>query len=78
MQIEVLILIVEAMAMYFLVLGAHSLRHRFGPVHFYALIGGVTAIMSWITDAGLSVEVAGITFMVGSTVFYTSLLLGVV
>ncbi len=77
MQIEVLILIVEAMAMYFLVLGAHSLRHRFGPVHFYALIGGVTAIMSWITDAGLSVEVAGITFMVGSTVFYTSLLLGV-
>ncbi len=74
---EVIILIVEAMVVYFLVLWAHSLRHRFGPVHFFALIGGLTAIMSWVTDAGVTVQVAGITFMVGSTVFYTSLLLGV-
>ncbi len=74
---EVLILILEAMAVYFLVLYAHSLRHRFGPVHFYALIGGVTAIMSWVTDAGVAIEIAGLTFVVGSTVFYTSLLLGV-
>ena len=74
---EVFILIVEAMVVYFLVLWAHSLRHRFGPVHFYAIIGGITAIMSWVTDAGLSVQVGGITFVIGSTVFYTSLLLGV-
>ncbi len=74
---ELLILIVEAMVMYFLVLGAHSLRHRFGPVHFYALIGGITAIMSWVTDAGIAINIGGITFVVGSTVFYTSLLLGV-
>jgi uncharacterized PurR-regulated membrane protein YhhQ (DUF165 family) len=73
----IVILIVEAMAVYFLVLWAHSLRHRFGPVHFYALIGGITAIMSWVTDAGVKVQVFGITFVVGSTVFYTSLLLGV-
>ncbi|MHB1349515.1 MAG: hypothetical protein ACYCYR_06550 [Desulfobulbaceae bacterium] len=71
------ILIVEAMAVYFLVLWAHSLRHRFGPVHFYALIGGITAIMSWVTDAGVTVQIGGITFVLGSTVFYTSLLLGV-
>lgn len=77
MSTELLILIAEAMIVYFLVLGAHSLRHRFGPVHFFALIGGITAIMSWVTDAGVSVQVAGITFVVGSTVFYTSLLLGV-
>lgn len=74
---EVVILIVEAMAVYFLVLWAHSMRHRFGPVHFYALIGGITAIMSWVTDAGVIIRFAGITFVVGSTVFYTSLLLGV-
>lgn len=74
---EVIILIVEAMAVYCLVLGAHSLRHRFGPVHFYALIGCITAIMSWVTDAGITVQFAGITFVVGSTVFYTSLLLGI-
>ena len=63
--------------MYFLVLAAHSLRHRFGPVHFYALVGGITAVMSWVTDAGLVVEWGDATFVVGSTVFYTSLLLGV-
>ncbi len=74
---EVIILIFQAMVMYFLVLWTHSMRHRFGLVYFYALIGGLTAIMSWVTDAGVVIQVAGITFMVGSTVFYTSLLLGV-
>ena len=77
MNQALLILILESMAIYFLVLWTHSLRHRFGLAHFYALIGGLTAIMSWITDAGVKVEVMGITFMVGSTVFYTSLLLSV-
>lgn len=77
MNTDIVILIVEALAVYFLVLWAHSLRHLFGPVHFYALIGGLTAVMSWVTDAGMKVEAMGITFYVGSTVFYTSLLLGV-
>ncbi|HMP77747.1 MAG TPA: VUT family protein [Kiritimatiellia bacterium] len=71
------VLIVEALVVYGLVLWAHALRHRFGPVHFYALIGGITAVMSWVTDAGLRVHIGGLTFNVGSTVFYTSLLLGV-
>lgn len=74
---EVLILILEAMAIYLLVLCVHSLRHRFGFAFFYALLGGITAVMSWVTDAGLKIEVAGITFIIGSTVFYTALLLGV-
>ena len=77
MNSETVILIFEAMAIYFLVLWSHALRHRFGLAHFYALVGGLTAIMSWVTDAGIRVEVMGITFMVGSTVFYTSLLLSV-
>lgn len=77
MPTEALILIIEAMIIYFLVLWAHSLRHRFGLAHFYALMGGITAVMSWITDAGVKVDLLGITFMVGSTVFYTALLLGV-
>ncbi len=71
------ILALEAMAVYFLVLWSHSLRRRFGLAHFYALIGGLTAVMSWVTDAGVKEEFLGITFMVGSTVFYTSLLLAV-
>jgi len=77
MNSPVTILIVEALVVYFLVLWAHSLRHRFGPVHFYALMGGLTAVMSWVTDAGMRVEISGIYFNVGSTVFYTALLLGV-
>ncbi len=78
MNTDVVILVLEALTVYILVLWAHSLRHRFGPVHFYALIGGLTAVMSWVTDAGMTVTTeGGITLYVGSTVFYTSLLLGV-
>jgi len=72
-----ILLFIEAMAVYLLVLGAHSLRHRYGKAYFYALLGGTTAIMSWVTDAGAQVTVAGVTFVVGSTIFYTALLLGV-
>jgi len=53
MNHQILILIVEALTVYAAILCAHSLRHRFGPVHFYALMGGITAIMSWVTDAGM-------------------------
>ncbi|MBU2548890.1 MAG: diguanylate cyclase [Proteobacteria bacterium] len=74
---EILLLLVEAILVYGLVLGAHALRHRVGLTYFYAIIGSITAIMSWVTDAGIRVEMGGITFLVGSTVFYTSLLLGV-
>lgn len=74
---ELFILICEAICVYFLVLWAHSLRGRFGLSHFYALMGSLTAVMVWITDAGVSVKLGGMTLMVGSTVFYTALLLGV-
>jgi signal transduction histidine kinase len=74
---DLLILGVTAWAVYLLVLGTHALRRYFGLAPFYALLGGLTAIMSWVTDAGVYMQAGGITFMVGSTVFYTSLLLGV-
>jgi len=77
MSKEVLLLIIEALSIYMLVLGAHALRGRYGLAAFYALMGGLTAIMSWVTDAGVCVRAGSVTFMVGSTVFYTSLLLGV-
>lgn len=77
MSRDITILIIEAMLVYFCVLWTHSLRRRVGLGPFYALLGGITAVMSWVTDAGVQVHFAGITFMVGSTVFYTSLLLGV-
>ena len=77
MNQSILILIAEALLVYFLVLWAHSQRHRFGTAHFYALIGGLTAVMSWLTDAGMKVTAGSVSFYVGSTVFYTAILLGV-
>jgi uncharacterized PurR-regulated membrane protein YhhQ (DUF165 family) len=77
MNSELAILICEAVTVYFLVLWAHSLRNRLGLAHFYALIGSLTAVMIWTTDAGVTVKLPGVSLMVGSTVFYTALLLGV-
>jgi hypothetical protein len=77
MDNQIAVLIVESMVFYIIVLWAHSLRRRFGHAHFYALLGGLTAIMSWVTDAGAKIQVVNLTFVVGSTVFYTALLLGV-
>lgn len=77
MNKSLLILIAEALIVYCLVLWAHAKRHRFGTAHFYAMVGGLTAVMSWVTDAGMKVCAGGLTFYVGSTVFYTAILLGV-
>jgi hypothetical protein len=77
MNPETGILIGEVIFVYLLVLGVHSLRQRYGLACFYTLLGGLTAIMSWVTDAGVAIHVGPIQFMLGSTVFYTSLLLGV-
>lgn len=76
MGIEALVLVVEAMAVYFLIFCTHSLRRRFGAVHFYALLGGITA-MSCLTRTGVAVQVAGISIITGSAIFYTSLFFGI-
>lgn len=74
---EAWVLLIEAFSVYGLVLFAHSLRRLFGLAHYYALIGGLTAVMSWVTDAHVKVTVGPVTFLVGSTVFFTALLLAV-
>lgn len=76
MSIEFVVVLIEAIVAYLLVLGAHRLRHRYGLACFYALIGSLTALMVWVTDTGTAVEFMGMSLMVGSTVFYTSLMLG--
>lgn len=77
MNTELLILAVKFAIILALVLFTHSIRSRYSLFFFYGLLGGLTAIMSWVTDAGAAVHFQGITFMIGSTVFYTSLLVGV-
>lgn len=77
MNNQLVLLIVEAMVVYAAVLLAHSARRRLGIGFFYGLIGCVTAVMSWVTDAGMRIEYGVLSFNVGSTIFYTSILLGV-
>ncbi len=74
---DALVLVAELVTVSLLVFGSHALRVRVGLSLFYALLGALAALMSWVTDAGMTVQFAGITFVVGSTVFYTSLLEGV-
>jgi uncharacterized PurR-regulated membrane protein YhhQ (DUF165 family) len=76
-MIGALILFAEALAACALLLGAHSLRHRTGQGLFFGLLGGLAVIMAWVTDAGLRAQTGSVTFMTGSTVFYTTLLVGV-
>lgn len=70
-------LIAEALTVLFLIFLIHSLKGKYGLLPFYGLIGGLTVLMSWITDAGLAIQFHGVTFMIGSTAFYTSLLVAV-
>ncbi|MBN2082392.1 response regulator [bacterium] len=76
MVLSVILLGFEAICGLALVLGAHIIRRRFGLVPFFACLGFATAIMWLVTYTGLRVEVAGISFLVGSAVFFTSVLLG--
>src|SRR5258708_12061018 len=71
MKSELFVLIAEAIGVYFLVLWAHSLRSRAGLAHFYALLGGLTAVMSWVTDAGVKVNLPHAPLLLRSTLFYT-------
>jgi hypothetical protein len=71
------ILIVQLVLLHCLVLAAHALRHRIGRLPFFVLIGGLTAITTWATDAGVAIHIGGLSFLVGSAVCYTSALLGV-
>lgn len=72
-----LILLVQFLGVHGLVFGVHHLRNRFGLIPFFVLIGGLTSLTTWSTDAGVAVHVGGHTFLVGSAVFYTSILMGV-
>lgn len=77
MNYEILALIAGSLLVYVSVLLTYACRLRWGKAPFYVLLGSLTAIMSWITDVGVVVEAGGVTFKVGSTIFYTALLLGV-
>lgn len=74
---DVIFLFFQAAVVYGLVLMAHAVRHRWSLYPFYSLLGCLTALMAWITDSGAAVQIGDMTFLIGSTVYYSALLLGV-
>jgi diguanylate cyclase (GGDEF)-like protein len=65
-----------SIAAYFLVLGSHALRRRLGLAPFHAVLGAFSVVVSIVTDTGMVIQAGGASFLVGSVVFFTAILLG--
>ncbi len=74
---DIFFLIFQAAVVYATVLGTHAARNKWGLHPFYSLLGCLAAIMAWVTDSGAAIQIGEMTFLVGSTVYYSALLLGV-
>lgn len=72
-----LIFFVQSALIYLIIFGVHALRNKITRAPFYILLGAMTWIMWWITDAGLRVEIMGLSLLVGSTVYYSAILVGI-
>lgn len=77
MSTGLLLLILEAIAVYFIVFAVHAARRRYTLVPYYVILGVLTSALRWTADAGISYHVGGLTLHLGSVVFLTSILLGV-
>lgn len=77
MSLGLILLLVEALAVYGLVFAVHATRDRFTLLPYYGLLGVLAATLRWTTDAGIFYQVGHLTLYLGSVVFFTSLLFGV-
>ena len=77
MSTGLLILVLEAIVVYFIVFAVHAARRRYTLVPYYVILGVLTSALRWTADAGIFYRVAGLTFHLGSVVFLTSILLGI-
>lgn len=77
MSLGLILLLVEALAVYALVFGVHATRDRYTLLPFYGLLGVLAATLRWSTDAGIVYHLGPLTLILGSVVFFTSLLFGV-
>jgi len=71
------LLLIEALTVYGLVFLVHATRDRFTLLPYYGLLGVLAATLRWTTDAGIEYEVGPLTLILGSVVFFTSILFGV-
>jgi PAS domain S-box-containing protein len=71
-----LLLFLNTTLMIAAVLGFHALRHRYSLAFTYSLMGMIVAA-TWIAPQPLAVSVAGMNFLVTSTVLFTGVLMSV-
>ena len=77
MSLGLALLLIEALTVYGLVFLVHAIRDRFTLLPYYGLLGVLAATLRWTTDAGIEYEVGPLTLILGSVVFFTSILFGV-
>lgn len=77
MSLGLILLLIEALAVYGLVFGVHAIRDRFTLLPYYGLLGVLAATLRWATDAGIEYQIGHLTLILGSVVFFTSILFGV-
>jgi len=70
----ILLFIVPSLLIYGSIFLTHALRDKITIAPFYVLLGALVWIMWWVTDAGLRIEVLGLSFLIGSTVYYSAII----
>ncbi len=77
MSLGLALLLIEALTVYGLVFFVHATRDRFTLLPYYGLLGVLAATLRWTTDAGIQYDAGPLTLILGSVVFFTSILFGV-
>ena len=77
MSLGLILLLAEALAVYGLVFAVHATRDRFTLLPYYGLLGVLAATLRWTTDAGIVYTLGPLTLVLGSVVFFTSILVGI-
>ena len=70
------LLLLNSMLLAGTVLAVHALRRRYSLAFLYAVLG-MTVTTIWITPQSLAVTIGGMNFLLGSTVLYTCVIIGV-
>ncbi len=64
----------QAIVLYVLLYVTHALRRRITIAPLYVLLGALTWIMWWVTDAGVRIELLGQFILVGSTLYFSAII----
>lgn len=67
----------HSVAIYMLVFSLHALRRRITIAPLYVLLGGLGWVMWWITDAAVRISLFGTPVLIGSTIYFTAIIVTV-